>query len=496
VINKNYKWIALSCTTLGAFVSVLNGSTMMIALPIIMKELNASMSLIMWVLMGYMLSITILVPTFGRIADIYGRKALYVTGFGILTFGSLICGFAHTGAQLLIFRLIQSIGGSLMLANSTAIVTDAFPTEELGRALGINSMVIAVGSAVGPIIGGFLTNFGWQWIFWFNVPIGVIGTIWAALQLKEIEKLPEGQKLDYPGTITFVLGLFFLLLALSMGGMSGWMSPLVLGSFIGAIILLLGFIWIEKRVEQPMLDLRLFESRLLAFAYTSTLLNSIGRSAVTFLLIFYFHGIKGMTPLQAGVLLAPFALAMMIVAPISGILSDKYGSRGLSTVGLLISAIGLLGFTRISTNTPISELIIWMVIMGGGSGLFNSPNTSAIMGNVPTDRRGIAAGTRTILNNAGSVVSIALAMATTSSSMTSQAMQEIFTGSGGAAGGIAINEFITGLRLAFGISFAITIFAAIISYMRGPSPMLEFIEDSYDNDTNSGDDYEAKTEGL
>lgn len=473
--SKNYKWIALSCTTLGALVSVLNGSTMMIALPIIIKQLNTTMSVIIWVLMGYMLSITILVPTIGRIADIYGRKKLYVTGFAILTAGSLISGLAQTGMQLLIFRLIQSVGGALMLANSTAIVTDAFPKNELGKALGINSMVIAVGSAIGPILGGFLTQFGWRWIFYFNVPIGIIGTIWAAMQLKEIEKLPEGQKLDYPGTVTFTLGLFLLLVAISMGGMTGWTSPLVIGSFIGSIVLILLFIYIENKAEQPMLDLRLFESRLLSFAYASILLNGIARGAVTFLLIFYFHGVKGMTPMEAGILLAPFAIAMMVMAPISGTLSDKYGSRGLSSLGLAISAVGLLGFARISANTSIWELILWMVIMGGGSGLFNSPNTNAIMGNVPTERRGIAAGTRTMLNNAGSVISIAMAMATTSSSMTPEAMQNIFTGSEAAGGaGIAIDGFIHGLRIAFMISFVITVIAAVISYMRGSNPMLEF----------------------
>lgn len=473
VENKNYKWIALSCTTLGALVSVLNGSTLMIALPVIAKELNTSLSILIWILMGYMLSITVFVPTFGRISDIYGRKMMYTVGFGILTLGSLICGFSQTGIQLLIFRIIQSIGGSLMLANSTAIVADAFPRGELGKALGINSMVIAVGSAIGPIVGGFLTNFGWRWIFFFNVPIGIIGTIWAALQLKEIKEPSKGEKLDYSGTITFTFGLFLLLLGISMGGIIGWASPIVLGSIISSIFLLAIWVYIENKAKQPMLDLRLFESRLLSFAYISILLNGIARGAVTFLLIFYFHGAKGMNPLQAGILLTPFALSMMATASVGGVLSDKYGSRGLSSLGLGISAIGLLGFSRIAANTPIWELILWMVIMGGGSGLFNSPNTSAIMGNVPVGKRGIAAGTRVMLNNTGSVISIALAMAATSSSMTPKIMQEIFTGSV-AGSSIEVNEFISGLRNAFIISFVITVIAAILSFMRGSNPMIKF----------------------
>jgi EmrB/QacA subfamily drug resistance transporter len=422
----------------------------------------------------YMLSITILVPTFGRIADIYGRKNLYVAGFGILTFCSLLCGLAHNGVQLLIFRLIQSIGGSMMLSNSTAIVTDAFPKKQLGKALGINSMVIAVGNAIGPILGGLLIKFGWQWIFFFNVPIGIIGTVWAFFQLKEVEKLPEGQKLDYPGTITFMAGLFLLLLGLTMGGIRGWTSLFVLTSLISSVILLVSFIYIENKVDEPMLDLRLFKSRILSFAYISTLLNSIGRGSLIFLLVFYLHAIKGMTSIQSGILLSPFALAMMIVAPISGALYDKYGSQLLGSLGLIISSLGLLGFMHIGVNTSIFDLILWMVIMGGGSGLFNSPNTSAIMSSVPADRRGIAGGTRTMLNNAGAVISIALSMAATSSSMVPETMHEIFTGKGAIADHLATNEFITGLRIAFGISFVFTIIAAVISYLRGPNPMLEF----------------------
>ena len=469
----DYKWIALSCTTLGALFSVLSGSTLIIALPVIMKDLHAGMEIIMWTLMGYMLALTILVPAIGRVADMIGRKNLFVSGFAIFTVSSLLCGFSRSGVELLIFRLIQSVGGSLMVANSTAIVADAFPKKELGKALGINSMVISIASVIGPILGGFLVNIGWRSIFFFNVPIGVVGTIWAWLQLKELDVLPEHQKFDWHGTLLFLVGMLSLLIALTFGGFTGWFNIYILGLLVLAAILLIRFISVERQLEEPMLDMQLFKTRVLAFAFSSNLLNGIARGAVTFLLIFYFQGIKGMDPLLAGILLAPFALAMMVVSPISGWLSDKYGSRILSSVGLLISAIGLIGFMKIDQNTSTAELIIWMVIMGTGSGMFFSPNTSAIMGAVPVDKRGIAAGTRTMMNNAGSVISIAMAMAVISSSISQDALLRLFVGTQVGSQGIAISHFISGLRTAFSISFAFSLLAAVISYFRGPEPHWE-----------------------
>lgn len=466
--KENYKWYALSCTTLGALLSVLNSNTLLIALPVIARALHASLETIIWTLMIYMLAVTVLVPAIGRVADIMGRKKLYVSGFALFTVASLLCGLVQSGGQLVAARFIQSVGGSLMLANSTAIVTDAFPKRQLGRALGINSMVIGAASVIGPILGGILTGWNWRWIFFFNVPLGIIGTLWAAIQLREIIDLPQGQHFDWLGTLIFTIGFTFILLALTFGDMVGWRTPWIVASLVGGSLFLLLFIYIENHMDQPMLDLSLFRRRLLAAAYASNLLNGIARGAVTFLLIFFFQGIWGIDPLWAGILLTPFALAMMFVAPVSGILSDRYGSRELSSLGLAVSAIGLYGLTRLQVNTPMTAVIFWMVIMGLGSGFFFSPNTNAIMGAVTAERRGIAAGTRTMMNNAGMVISIALGLAMTSSSMTPEAMQGLFVGTQVGAQGIAVQEFINGLHRAFWLSFIISIVAALVALMRGP----------------------------
>lgn len=469
--KDNYKWIALSCTSLGALLSVINGGTLVIALPSIMKELNANFQLILWVLMGYMFLLTILVPTIGRIADMIGRKMLFVAGFAVFTLGSLLCGLSATGVQLLIFRLVQAVGGSLMVANSTPIITDAFPKKELGRALGTNSMVVSVAFSIGPILGGLLIPLGWRYIFLFNVPLGIAGTIWAAVQLKELDVLPAHQKFDWQGTLIFTAAMFAFLMALTFGGFLGWFNPIIDGLFLFSVVMLTVFVFVELRSTHPFLDLRLFKSRLLAFAYGSVLLNGIARGAVTFMLIFFFQGIKGLDPIMSAVLLIPFSLPMIFVAPLSGWLSDKYGSRELSSAGLLISGIGLIGFIAI---TPVSSnwgLMVWMLIAGIGSGMFFSPNTKCIMQSIPVEKRGIAAGVRTMMANAGTVISIAIAMAIISSTVTPEAMAGLFAGTQVGSRGIAVKEFMGGLRIIFVISLVFSLLAAFISFLRGAEPV-------------------------
>lgn len=474
----DYKWIALSCTTLGALFSVLSGTTLVVALPVIMKDLNTSMSVITWTIMGYMLVMTILVPSIGRMGDMYGRKKLYVSGFAIFTFASLLCGLSQSGIQLIIFRLIQAIGGALILANGTAIVADTFSKKELGKALGLNISVISVAIIIGPILGGFLMNFGWRSIFYINIPIGIIVTLWSAFQLKEMNKITKKQTFDLKGTLSFTAGVLFLLTALSLGGFIGWLNPYILLLFVFSIALMALFVYIETNSIEPMLDLRLFKTRVIAFAYISNLLNGLARGAVTFLLIFYFQGVKGLDPLTAGLLLSPFAIAMMLVSPFSGGLSDRFGTRILSSVGLLITAVGLGGLMMITENTSIIEIILWMFMMGFGSGMFFSPNTSSIMGSVPPSKRGIAAGVNTMMSNAGALLSIALSMAIISSSISPDAMQALFLGTQIGANGIAINEFVAGLRMAFTISFVFSLTAALMSYLRGPKQLWKEDENS------------------
>ena len=470
---KYYKWLVLSCTTIGALMSVLSGGTLMIALPVLMRDLHSGMNIAVWILMGYMLSMTVLVPSIGRIADMVGRKKLYISGFVIFTASSLLCSLSQNGVQLLVFRLVQSVGGSLMVANSTAIVADVFPPTELGSAMGINSMVISVASVLGPILGGFLVTIGWRSIFWINVPIGIIGTIWAAIQIKEKKRkdtdaggqpVPK-ETFDFFGTLFFTVGLLALLGALSLGGFGSWLSPAVIAMFAAAAVFLGAFIAVETHIQSPMLDLTLFKSRDLTFAYLSNLLNGIARGAIMFLLIFFLQGIKSIDPVTAGVLLAPMAIPMIIFAPISGHFSDKFGARFFTTSGLLISALGLLLLAFIKPDTSIFLICAFMFIAGIGSGLFISPNSSSILNSVPSNRRGVASGMRTMCQNAGSVLSIAISMAVVASSISPEAMQALFIGTQVGSQGIHVSSFITGLSQAFIMSCVFSVIAAVMAFM-------------------------------
>jgi MFS family permease len=366
---------------------------------------------------------------------------------------------------------VQSIGGALILANGSAIITDAFPKNELGKALGINGMIISVGAAIAPLVGGFITlRFGWRWVFFFNVPLGLLGTIWAAIAIHETAILPKGQHFDLEGALLFGMGMFLLLLALSLGGFNGWGSRLILWLFICAALLISLFVFVEMHVAEPLFDIELFKSKTLSFAFLATLLNGVARGALIFLLIFYLQGVRAMDPLLAGLYIMPFSIGLMVISPISGSLADRYGSQILSTLGLSLSAIGLLGYTWIRADTPLSQVILWQTVVGIGSGFFNSPNSNTIMGAVRPERRGIAAGTRTMMLNAGSVISLAMTFAVISSGLTQEAMQGLFAGTQVGSEGIAIDQFIHDLHIAFFISFCISIVAAIISFVRGPEP--------------------------
>jgi EmrB/QacA subfamily drug resistance transporter len=478
MMKISYKWLALSATGLGAFLSVMTGTALLIALPNIARGLHAPMITIIWVLISYMLATCVLVPSIGRIADMYGRKRLFILGGVVFTAASLFAGMSQTGIELLLVRVVQSVGGALMMANSTAIVTDAFPRGELGMALGINGMVIAVASAFGPIIGGVLVvTVGWRWIFFINVPLGAIVTVWAFIQVRDIAKLPKGERFDWLGAIFFTSGMFFLLYAMTEGAIGTWTSPIVIALFALAVVILPLFFVIESRVHQPMLDLGLFRTRVQVFAYCSSLMNGIARGALTFLLIFFLLGLKGMDAFTASLYLIPFAITMMIMAPISGRLSDRHGSRGLSSLGLLICAGGFIGFavfTRV--DMTLIEVIVWGAIVGVGSGMFNSPNINTIMGMVTPERRGIAASTQNMMAQAGSVISVAMAFAILSSGLTPLAMEQLFIGVQINGEGVLVNVFISDLRLAFLVSCVISIVAALISYMRGKMPALKHAE--------------------
>ena len=467
---KGYEWTALSVTTVGALLASIQGSALIIGLPDILANLKADFLTMIWVLLAYLLVTTALVPVIGRLADMFGRKNLYNAGFAIFSLGSLFAGLAQArfhGWDLVLARVIQGIGGALLFANSSAIVTDAFRHGRIGLGIGVNQISLAAGFILGPVVGGVLIAVDWRLVFLINVPLGIFGTIWGMLRLREPETLPTGQHFDAWGSITFPVGLGALLLGLSLTAFPAGPSWLPYALMAGAAVVLAVFVLIELSVPEPMLDFGLFRHRLFSFANLAGALNGLARGAVLFLLTFFLQGPYGKDPLQAGIMTAPFGLAFVAVGPLSGFLSDRHGSRGLATAGLLVSAVGLLGLATITADTHYWILALFMALMGGGSGLFSSPNTNAIMSSVATERRGIASATAVMLGNTGQMLSISIAFPLVLSRIPQDVMYRIFLYGGGMASTPGVLPvFEQGLHEAFLVSFGVTIVAAVASFLR------------------------------
>ena len=464
----DYKWIVLINTTLGVFMSSLDGSILTIALPDISRSINVSVVQIMWTVMGFQLVITALLLPIARLADMKGRVLLYNVGFAVFTVSSALCGLSLTGGQLVVFRLVQGIGAALLSANSTALVTDAFPDAQRGFALGINQMVGVTGFMMGTILGGTITEFfGWRYIFYLNVPIGVFATVWAFFKLHEIA-LPESNAgFDVGGMLTFPLGFGSLLAALTLVVMGEASHPATKVLVVAGVVLLCLFFAIERRVAWPMMDLNLFRIRLFLAGNASLLLNALARGSTMFIMSWYFQTVLNDQPLIAALKITPLVVPMIILAPIAGRLSDRVGSRLLSTTGLAMTLLGQLCMTRFSVNSPYLQLALVLVVLGIGNGLFNSPNASAVMGSVPANRRGVAAGTRVLMMNTGQTASIATAMVILSTVMSYQLLSGLFTGAVGTNQALDALTFMEGMHRVYLFGSATAVVAILCSLMRG-----------------------------
>ncbi|MDI3298782.1 MAG: MFS transporter [Bacillota bacterium] len=427
-----YKWVALSNTTLGVLMASINATIVMISLPMIFRGIDVNpmapgqTGMLLWVLMGYQLATTILLVTFGRISDGYGRVRLYNLGFVIFTLGSILASLtwgrgAAGEIQLIAFRMIQGIGGAFLFANSAAILTDAFPPDQRGLALGINQIAGTVGSIAGLVLGGVLAAVNWRWVFLVSVPIGLAGTVWAYVALREIgERKP--QPLDLWGNVTFAAGLTAILVALTEGLMPyggasmGWGNPLIRAGLAAGVLLLALFVWIEGRVPHPMFRLDLFRNRAFAAGNVSGFLASLARGGLQFMLIIWLQGVWlplhgvpfDQTPLRAGIDTIPMMLGFVLAGPLSGALSDRHGARLFATGGMLLSALGFWLLTTLPADFSYPLFAFYIFLMGVGMGLFASPNSSSIMNAVPPEHRGVASGMRSTFQNAGQMMSMAV----------------------------------------------------------------------------------------
>lgn len=472
-VEKSQKWGVLSATSLGSLLSSLNFSTLIIALPDLIRGLHASVLQAMWIMLSYMVSQTIVVLMAGSLGDRFGRKRLYIFGMILFTVVSFVSGFLHDASWLIFCRILQGVGGAMVMAISTALVADAFPKKELGRALGVNVMVIAVGQIIGPVLGGWLTtDFGWQWTFWFNVPFGILAVLWAirVMGFCDIKPAQATKKMDVWGNITYVLGLMGFLLVCTWGPIQTWNSPVVWIAGIFFIICTPIFFMVERRHETPLLHLPLFSNRIFSLGILSASLNAVARMAIMFMLIFYFQGAEGFDALKAGILSTPMAIGMLIFSPISGWISDRYGETLPATGGLFLSMVGLIGLAmETNLHTPYWHLALWMTIAGVGSGLFNSPNSSSLMNAAGAKRRGEASGIRSLTANMGMMLSIAFTMPLITTSIPHQEMLAIFSGTAIGIHGASessLQGFIQGVHLVFWVMAGLMLVATGISSLR------------------------------
>ena len=464
--HEHYKWWALSCTSLGMLLATINSGTLIIALPDLERALHTSLLQLVWVILAYMIASTVLVLTAGRLSDLFGRKRAYVGGFTLFALASLGAGFSADATQLILWRIVQGMGGALLFANSAALVTDAFPKQQLGLAMGTNTMVAAVGLVLGPVLGGGLVEIGWQWVFWFNVPLALAGAAWGAVILRELARPDAVRGLDLPGTVTFVVGLTGLVFGISRGGLVGWTDTLVLAGLAVGVVLLPLFVVIERRGRAPMLDLAIFENRLFAASTGAAFINGLSRFALMFVFVFYFQGAQGDDPIEAGIKLAPLALGMLFSSPAAGIWADRHGSRALSAAGMVVTALGLALMTTLQPHSPYWQSSLWLLIVGIGSGLFNSPNTAAMMGTVAPERRGIAAGARTMLQNTGAVISIAFVLAVMTSAIPKDVLFKIFSGLASGLSDAQLAPFIQNMHTALWVLAATSMVGGGVSLLR------------------------------
>ena len=464
-----YKWIALTVTTIGSFMAALDSTIVILALPNMIRDLHSSLVTMTWVIVGYLIVSTILQLTFGRMADMFGRVKMYNLGFVVFTVGSVLCGISPNDTLLIASRVVQGVGGAMLTANSMAIITEVFPANQRGQAMGINAVTWGAGSVLGPVLGGIILSFAsWRWIFLINLPIGIIGTLAAYLLLHDIAPNPRGERFDLLGAFLFCVGLLGVLIWLINGIGIGWLSPSVLPYLGIAIVGFAAFVFWERRVAYPMLDLSLFSSRRYAFSVLAATLQSLAVFAVNFLVIFYLQGVRGYSPLTAALLILPLPILTSVIGPFGGQWADRDRFKGTTpaTVGLIIQIVALILFVFLTPTTSYFVLAIALGLMGIGGALFWSPNTSTTMGAAPRNRLGVAAATLNTMRNVGMVCSFALALAVAAASMPPALVNAVFLGTVGHLQPTIASAFTTAMDHAFIASVVICIIALVFSVVR------------------------------
>lgn len=438
---------------IGIFMATLDGSIVNIALPTLTKFFKTDVTTIEWVVMAYLLTITSLLLSLGRISDMVGRKNIFAGGLVLFTIGSWLCASSTTEGQLIFFRVFQGIGAAMVMATGVAIITHAFPPRERGKAMGLIGTVVSIGSLAGPVMGGFLIqNVGWQSIFYINIPVGIFGTVVALKVLQKEETINKDQTFDIPGGLTLFISLISLLLALSEGQEKGWGSSFIISLFVSSIVFFILFVRIETTAKQPVLDLKHFRNRQFASANISALISFMAMFSVILLMPFFLQDQLGYSTEKMGFVFMSVPLVMSVVSPLSGWLSDRTNSHVLSSIGIGIAALSILSLGYLSLDSSFPDVALRLCFLGLGMGLFQAPNNSIIMGSLPKEQLGIAAGVMGTMRNMGMVIGVAVSGAVFSNRF-------VFYG----------NEFLPAFRDTYIVSAIICGIAVLISLVRSRS---------------------------
>ncbi|MDD1747529.1 MAG: MFS transporter [Methanomassiliicoccales archaeon] len=462
------RWVLL-IACIGSMMAPLDSTIVSVSLPQIAQDLGMDYAEIIWVPTAYLVVLAVMILVMGRASDLYGRKPIFIAGFGIFTLGSLLCSLATSGNELILFRILQGFGAACFGATSIAIVTETFPSNERGKALGINAMAVYVGLSLGPPLGGLLTHaLGWRSIFWVNVPIGILTMVLAFYKLKAVSPEAKKVRFDVPGLLLFSMTLVSLLVGLTMGEQLGWGSVEIVSLFAVAILGFVLFVYVESRKgESALLDPRLFtRNRLFAAANISAFLNYTSYFGVTFMISFYLQRVLGLSVLEAGAVLLIMPITMAILSPISGRFSDRLGSRALSSTGMFIIALGLAWLATLEVDSPLWRVEIGLLLLGIGMGIFSSPNTSAVMGSVDKRKLGIASGTLSTMRCAGQATSLAVMGAIIATVAGAGSLSGLFSGDPSSVL-VGAEDFVEGMDVAFLVSTVIALLGGITSLARG-----------------------------
>ena len=463
--SSSYKWWAFGAVAVGTFISVVSHGSVIVALPTIAAQFNTDLPTAQWVIIGETLTISALLLPMGRLSDLIGRKQVYIAGLVIFVLGSTLAAFSPNMSSLILAKVFQGFGSAMTQGTAMAMVTSIFPSSERGKALGTQGSVVGSGAVAGPMLGGLLVSaLGWQWIFLINIPVGILAIVAALLILDKRLFIQDRQArgYDWLGAALSIAILITFLLAMTNGYKTGWVSPPITGALLMVAVLMATFIWWELRNPSPMLDLRLFKRRLFSLGIAAAFLSFLGMSSIRFLMPFYLQLVLGYGPGQVGLILIPNALCMILIRPLSGQLSDRYGWRKFNVGGLALSAGGVFLLSRLTETSPLGLAMTGMILQSSGMATFGSPNQSSVFSAAERQRHGIVSALLSLVRNSANITSISLATAIVTATMASMGYPPSLEDIAGAP-----QAFIAGIRAAFLAMVALLVLGMVLSYLKG-----------------------------